>query len=119
MYNTGSDVLLTHSDVLSIFTSPDKNFNTGTILSLWLALNMHNVSELLPTEPGDDLTATQIPKSNFRKLTKSASMLDIPLSTREHRVRDTKFPNCEESSDYVKTFLEALFSEETETQTET
>ena len=124
MYNPGSDILLTQSGAMPIIRDGGEKLDTETILSLWLALNIHNFSKKLTNEPADDLLATRfVPKSNFQNIMKSASMLDIyknkmerPLSSRD-TYRKCKYRNCEYSTNYVNRFLDKAY-EEKETQTE-
>ena len=124
MYNPGSDILLTQSGAMPIFRDGGEKLDTETILSLWLALNVHNFSKKLPNEPADDLLATRfVPKSNFQNIMKSASMLEVYKNKMERPVsyRDTypkcKYRNCEHSTNYVNRFLDKAYDEK-ETQTE-
>ena len=117
MYNPGLDVLLTQSDAMSIVTD-DLTLNTDTMLSLWLALNMHNFTKSLPNEHIDNHILTGMPKSNFHKLMGQGSVLgiyenelDMPLGPRRLtlRVKEQKRPRCDQNADYAKIKLKELY----------
>ena len=124
MYNPGLDVLITQSAAMAIFDA-DFNLNTTTLLSVWLALNMHNFSKAIPNDEvfEEQHPITRFPKSRFHqhmahvsKLETYENDMEMPLDVnkRPPPIRDFKLIHSDQTTDYAKKCLQNFLNSQTE-----
>ena len=70
MYNTSLDCLLTQTRAMPLWAKGDHDsYDTGTIIAVWMALNMHAFSRSFPNEE-ENFESPWYHRSNFHALTK-------------------------------------------------
>ena len=70
MYNTSLDCLLTQTRAMPLWAKGDHDsYDTGTIIAVWMALNMHTFSRSFPNEE-ENFESPWYHRSNFLALTK-------------------------------------------------
>ena len=114
MYNPDDDVLITQPFSMNIWETDesDSELNSKTILSLWLALNMHNFSKCLPHEPNkDDLLSEYYIQSGFHKIAKPVleiykNKLKAPLDPPEKPTKKHRNYNFDALLQYVQKSVE-------------